>query len=202
MQSRVSRAAGEVLMRSLLLKIFLWFVLAMGLVIATLLLSVAITRLERPFASSVRTTWPLRAQLAATILEHNGPTMLAEYLQILERAFRVQAYLFTENGVEVLGHAVPPSAMQLAELARHTGRMELLGTSRPWGLVQPEAGPSGHRYVLVLLSEFPIGQPDVLVLPLLTVLLIAGGLCWWLARHITTPVIRLRAATRQLAEGK
>lgn len=189
-------------MRSLFLKIFLWFVLAMSLVIATLLLTVAITRLERPFASSSMTTWPLRAQLAATILEHNGPTMLSEYLETLARAFRIQAYLFTEDGVEVLEHTAPPSARQLAELAGHTGRMELQGTSRARGLAQPAAGPSGGRYVLVLLSEFPIGQPDVLVVPLLTVLLIAGGLCWWLARHITTPVIQLRAATRQLAEGK
>jgi two-component system, OmpR family, sensor histidine kinase CpxA len=189
-------------MRSLLLKIFLWFGLAMGLVIATLLLTVAMTRLERPFASSMRTTWPLRAQLAATILEHNGPPMLAEYLETLERAFRIQAYLFTEDGLEVLEHTAPPSARQLAELAGHTGRMALQGTSHTRGLAQPEAGPSGRRYVLVLLSEFPIGQPEVLVAPLLTVLFIAGGLCWWLARHITTPVIQLCAATRQLAEGK
>src|SRR4030095_15622444 len=99
MRSRVSRAAGEALMRSLFLKICLWFMLAVGLVIATLLLTVAITRLARPFASSERSTWTLRAQLAATILEHNGLPMLAEYLQTLERAFRIQAYLFTEHGV-------------------------------------------------------------------------------------------------------
>src|SRR5216683_3810843 len=130
MRSRVSRAAGEALMHSLLLKIFLWFGLAMGLVIATLLLSVAITRLERPFESSLMATWPLRAQLAATILEHNGPPMLAEYLRTLERAFRTQVYLFAENGAEALGHAAPPSATRLAELAGHTGRMESQGAGR------------------------------------------------------------------------
>src|SRR2546430_1434914 len=120
MRSRISRAAGEALMRSLFLKILLWFVLAMGRVIATLLLSVAITRLERPFESSLMATWPLRAQLAATILEYNGSPMLAEYLQTLGRAFRTQAYLFDENGAEALGHAAPPGATQLAELARYT----------------------------------------------------------------------------------
>ena len=189
-------------MRSLFLKIFLWFVLAMGLVITTLLLSVAMTRLERPFESSLRATWPLRAQLAATIHEHNGSPMLAEYLQTLGRVFRTQAYLFAENGAEALGHAAPPSARQLAELAGHTGRLELQGAGRARGLAQPGTGPSGRRYVLVLLSEFPIGQPNVQVVPLLAVLLIAGGLCWWLARHITTPVVQLCAATRQLADGK
>src|SRR5215475_12731776 len=146
MRSRVSRVAGEASMHSLFLKIFLWFGLAMGLVITTLLLTVAMTRLERPFALSERTIWPLRAQLAATILEHNGLPMLAEYLQTLERAFRIQAYLFTENSAEVLGHVAPPRARQLAELAGHTDRMELQGTRRIRGLAQPVAGPSGRGY--------------------------------------------------------
>jgi two-component system sensor histidine kinase CpxA len=202
MRFRINYAAGEALMRSLYLKILLWFVLAMGLVIATLLLSVAITRLERPFESSSMMAWPLRAQLAATLLEHHGPPMLAEYLHTLGRAFRAHAYLIAENGPEVSGQMVPASVRRLAELARHSGRREVQGAGHTWGLAQPEVGPSGRRYGLVLLSEFPIGQPTVQVGPLLAALLIVGGLCWWLARHITTPVRRLRAATQQLAEGK
>jgi two-component system sensor histidine kinase CpxA len=189
-------------MRSLFLKILLWFVLAMGLVIATLLVSVAMTRLDRLLAPSSMATWPLRAQLAAAILEYHGPPMLAEYLQTLGRAFRAQAYLFAEHGTEVSGAAVPPSVWRLAELARHSGWMEWQVAGHVRGLAQPEAGPSGRRYVLVLLSEFPIGQPNVQVGYLLAALLIVGGLCWWLARHITTPVLRLRTATQQLAEGK
>src|SRR5262249_15335583 len=82
------------------------------------------------------------------------------------------------------------------------GRLELQGAGHGRGLAQPGTGPSGRRYVLVLLSEFPIGQPNIQVVFLLAVLLIVGGLCWWLARHITTPVLQLRVATRQLADGK
>jgi two-component system sensor histidine kinase CpxA len=70
-------------------------------------------------------------------------------------------------------------------------------------------GPSGRQYVLVLTSEFPLGrmivlggQPIVQVVPLLTALLVEGGFCWWLARHITTPVLQLRAATQHLADGQ
>ena len=104
-------------MRSLFLKIFLWFVLAMALVIATLLLAVAQTRLERPFEPSISASWPLRAQLAATLLEHNGSPMLAVYFQTLEPAFGTQAYLFHEDGAEALGRVVPPSATRLAARA-------------------------------------------------------------------------------------
>ena len=124
MRSRVSRAASEALMRSLLLKISLWFVLAMGLVLTTLLLSVAITRLERPFVTRMRATWPLRAQLAATILEHNGPQMLAEYLHTSYAPFAYK-HISSPRMARFLGHAAPPSARQLAELAGHTGRMEM-----------------------------------------------------------------------------
>ena len=73
-------------MRSLFLKIFLWFVLAMALVMAALLLSVAWTRLERPFAPAFSASWDRRAQLAATLLERHEPLILAAYLQTLEEA--------------------------------------------------------------------------------------------------------------------
>ena len=195
-------------MHSLFLKIVLWFVLALGLMITMLLLFVAVTRLQRPFEAPFKGTWPRRAQLAASILEHHGPPMLAEYLQTLELAFRTQAYLFAENGEEALGQATPLSATRLAKLASHTGRMELQGAGRERLLAQPATGPSGHRYVLVLLADFPtrmiaLGTLSIAqAAPLLPLLLIAGCLCWWLARHITTPVLQLRAASRQLADGK
>ena len=41
-----------------------------------------------------------------------------------------------------------------------------------------------------------------MIVPLLTALLVEGGFCWWLARHVTTPVLQLRAATQHLADGQ
>ena len=85
--------------------------------------------------------------------------------------------------------------------------MQTAGRTRV--LAQPGVGPSGRRYVLVFVSEFPLGrmlvlggQPIVQVVPLLTVFLVGGGFCWWLARHITTQVRQLRAATQHLADGQ
>ena len=196
-------------MQSLFLKIFLWFLLALALVITTLLLAVAQTRLERPFEPAISASWPLRAQLAATLFEHHGPPLLTVYFQTLEPTFATQAYLFHADGTEALGRAAPPSVTRVAAQAGHTERLAVHTAGRTRVLAQPGVGPSGRRYILVLLSEYPLGrmlilggQPIVDVVPLLTVLVVGGGCCWWLARHITTPVRQLRAATQHLADGK
>jgi signal transduction histidine kinase len=195
-------------MRRLFLKIFLWFLLAMVLVIATLLLSAAITQSNRPFAPLRGVRGPLRAQIAAKIFEREGKEMLAEYLQTLEYGVHTRAYLFLEDGAEALGRATPPGAKTLAGLAGRTGQLELehAGSERLWAV--PGAGPSGHTYVLVLAAEFPLGgviawryEPVVGLVPLLAVLIMAGVLCFWLARHITIPVSKMRTTAQQLADG-
>jgi len=69
-------------------------------------------------------------------------------------------------------------------------------------------GPSGKKYVLAF------QQSPTLIMPvseavgthpylrLLVVGLLGAALCFLLARHITRPVTRLRAATRDIASGK
>src|SRR5262245_61038485 len=144
-------------MRRLFLKIFLWFLLAMVLVIATLLLSAAITQSNRPFAPLLGVRGPLRAQMAAKIFEREGKETLAEYLQTLEHGVHTRAYLFLEDGAEALGRATPPGAKTLAGVAGRTRQveMEITGSERFWAL--PGAGPSGRMYVLVLAAELPWG---------------------------------------------
>jgi two-component system sensor histidine kinase CpxA len=63
-------------------------------------------------------------------------------------------------------------------------------------------------YVLVLAAELRWGgvmalryEPIVEPVSLLVVLIMAGALCYWLARHITMPVSTIRTATQQLADG-
>jgi two-component system, OmpR family, sensor histidine kinase CpxA len=195
-------------MRRLFLKIFLWFLLAMVLVIATLLLSAAITQSNRPFAPLRGVRGPLRAQMAAKIFEREGKEMLAEYLQTLEYGVHTRAYLFFEDGAEALGRTAPSGAKTLAGLAGRTGQleMEFAGSERLWAV--PGAGPSGHIYVLVLAAELPLGgvmawryEPVVGPVPLLAVLIMAGILCFWLARHITNPISKMRTTTQQLTDG-
>lgn len=144
-------------MRRLFLKMFLWFLLAMVLVIATLLLSAAITQSNRPFAPLLGVRGPLRAPMAAKICDRAGEEMLADDLQTLAHGVHTRAYLVLEDGAAALGRAAPPGAKTRAALAGRTGQvaMEIAGRARFWAL--PGAGPSGHRSVLVLAAELPWG---------------------------------------------
>jgi two-component system sensor histidine kinase CpxA len=65
-------------------------------------------------------------------------------------------------------------------------------------------GPKGSRYLYV--AELPtrhfFGRDHTFLLINLAVILItAGGVCYWIARYIATPISRLGAAARRLADG-
>ena len=68
------------------------------------------------------------------------------------------------------------------------------------------SAPSGARYLMVTRRRTraaPRRGPSraTVLLQLLAVLATAGLVCYWLARYLTAPVVRLRAATRRLADG-
>lgn len=70
----------------------------------------------------------------------------------------------------------------------------------------PVITESGRRYVMVdSFPPRPFGpfseHPRVQVLRILAVLLTAGMLCYWLARYLVTPVVKLREVTRQVSRG-
>lgn len=71
---------------------------------------------------------------------------------------------------------------------------------------QPVIAPSGKPYVLVAeMSRLKFSDPTIGIserlLRLLIVALTASAICYWLARHLTAPIINLRDAARQLAAG-
>jgi two-component system sensor histidine kinase CpxA len=63
--------------------------------------------------------------------------------------------------------------------------------------------PKGQLYIYVAHIPRPPFQPSFysLGLRLLVVLVIGGIFCYWLARYLTTPVLKLRTTTNELAEG-
>src|SRR4029078_11608117 len=66
--------------------------------------------------------------------------------------------------------------------------------------------PSGAAYVMVSKWLLPRRRPFVpdiriLSLQLVAVIITVGLVCFWLARHLTKPVVQLRVAAHKLAEG-
>jgi two-component system sensor histidine kinase CpxA len=189
--------------RSLYLKIFIWFWLAMILINVVLFAAFALTR-PTPTRRSWRDlaqTGP-NAQRAAEIYEQSGPAALSAALQATEKSTGVGATFFDEKGKELSGRPVAPGAQELSEKAAESRDIEFNFDANTL-VARPVASTSGQRYIYVAHIPRPPFQPtfQTLGMRLLVVLVIGGIFCYWLARYLTQPVLKLRTTTNELAEG-
>jgi signal transduction histidine kinase len=192
-------AENESLPRSLFLKIFLWF----GAVLVTVIVGTAVVgELTRPPEPPMRR--PLDpilneyAHNAAEEYERGGQTALAAYLDRIQRETNIRAFLFNRQLQELSGRRMPAGAPGVAQRALQT---QLPEVAMPL-MARLALTSAGGQYVLV--AEMPARRPPGIFHPIMHVLAIifVGGLfCYGLARHLTSPVTKLRAATQELARG-
>src|SRR5215218_8672783 len=190
--------------RSLYLKIFIWFWLAMIIINVVLFAAFALTR-PTPTRRSWRDlaqTGP-NAQKAAEIYEQSGPAGLTASLQATEKSSGVSGTFFDENGNELSGRAVPSGASELSARAAESRDIEFNFAVENTLVARPVVSAKGQRYTYVAHIPRPPFQPGLqtLGLRLLVVLVIGGIFCFWLARYLTTPLLKLRATTNELSEG-
>ena len=235
-------------MRSLFLKIFLWFWSSVVLVSLTTALIAAIA--QSNFQSGAwqnQAFLDIEAARSVEIYEREGAGALKKHFEDLPKR-PLYAYLLDEHGTEVLGQKLPEQAIRFMheEFDKSLPTL-LLGpakaeeTSNPLryaplppkvapgqplrvapipehpkdvrrsGLILVAAdqvvGPSGRRYT------FLVAIPPLSIKTLLTSfrisivaqwgagLFLVGIFCFWLARHITRPVVQLREAAGQIADG-
>jgi len=206
-------------MRSLFVKIFLWFWLAIMLSGVVLFL-LAVTTRSGPVAEHRHRLFEQRRQLtgqtlalygqaAAEMLERNGPAALDAFSARVERSEGIRTFLFSEHEEPGSRRKTPPAVRELAERAAASGKTQIGPRRDPFLLAQPVLGPEGRRYIIV--GEFP-GRPGRPFGPIdrftrdlgtrtLVTLLVSGFVCYGLAWHLTAPVRKLRNATQQLAGG-
>jgi two-component system sensor histidine kinase CpxA len=191
-------------LRSLFLKIFLWF----GLVVLTVIAGGFIVgmvnhdRLAPPMRRPFDEVLNEHARQAAREYERGGQAALSVYLDRVENESHTRAFLFDEQLQELSGRPVATRAPGLARRVFETKRPEVAEDGIPPLMARLTQTESGKAYVLVV--EPPHRHPPSLFYPLLHLLaiILTGGLfCFWLARHVTSPVTKLRAATRELAAG-
>ena len=143
------------------------------------------------------------AQKATEIYERDGQAALAEYSDGIERESHTRIFLFDNQLRELANHKVPADA---PELARHVLQSHApeFGPDGPPGLMaQPITSQSGTQYVLVAELAIERHPPPLWehLLHLAAIIVVAGLFCYWLARYLTAPVTKLRAATQELARG-
>lgn len=197
-------------MRSLFLRTFLLFWLTVLLAAAALIFSIerSIPTAAGPeVREEIFQKLPAQAKSAAQVFEQAGPGALAGYFSDLESRMPLQAFLFDAGGRELLGRRTTEGARDLAKLAAGEDRLFVvanLGAHRA-------TSPSGTLYSLVILQEpnanwrqqnnGELKRRFLFEVP--AVILLASGLfCYFTARHVTRPVLNLRAAAAGIAEGK
>jgi two-component system sensor histidine kinase CpxA len=189
-------------MKSLFLRIFLSFWLAVAIfLVAAILLTLAL----RPRSS----TWEaLRTTVlndAVNAYEEGGEPQLKHYMEDMEATQHVRAFLFDERGQEVSHRPAPDWAIRVAQGGPRMPRDGFIIPAPPMQRDSRASSDGKHRYTLVMglppgprLFIGPRGMP----LPALVILVISSGIvCYFLSWYLTKPIVRLRAATQQLAAG-
>ena len=193
-------------MRSIFLKIFLWFWLTMVLVA---LAFVFVWSLENDAAPSRQSLTAdavgLYASSAAQAYELNGATAAAQALQHIQQSFGIRAELLSEN-MQTLAGTLSNADQQLAAKAKSDGQTQFDMRGNFAEVAAITHGPSGKKYTLV--AELPRrtsglfrGSASQQLLRWAIAILISGLVCYTLTLYLIRPVLRIRSAASSIAGG-
>ena len=145
-------------MRSLFVKVFLWFWLATTLSGLALFLIGLATQTGPPAEHRRRAveqwrhlagqTLTLYVETATTLLEHGGQIALHEHTALLERTSGVRVVLFLRGQETVFEREPVPEARRLAARAARSGRTEVVDAGEALWLATRVLGPGGVPYVV------------------------------------------------------
>ncbi len=193
---------------SLFLKLFLWFWLAIALIVGAVTLvnwSTQSEPLARQWQTFVGEGVNLNSQTAAQIYEAEGIEGLNNYLNRSSQAQRVNSVgFFDENKKLIAGNIDPNEVSKLSDEAMESGEPEFLRLEdKVFAAKRVTLKTGANQIYVVELKRFqpPAFFTTRLILQVLTVVLIGGLLCYGLARYLTSPISKLRFATQKFAEG-
>ncbi|MDQ3798009.1 MAG: HAMP domain-containing protein [Acidobacteriota bacterium] len=197
---------------SLFLKIFLWFWLATALVAGVLTFITWSTHSE-PFFNrwqyAVGNTMNVYTEIARQIYENEGEQGIRNFFRNLQVSNEIKgACLASRTGKTCSDDAVSRNGQKAIERA-------FAGNSVEFEVLAPEESyaakkfttAAGENIVLVLRlvrprPPLPLGVDwRTRLLRILAVILTAGLVCYALARYLVAPILKLRQATKKLADG-
>lgn len=193
---------------SLFLKIFLWFWLAMALIVGAVTLvnwstqSEPLVRQWRVFVGEALT---IDSQTSAQIYENEGLSGLEEYFARQKTRRRINSIGFFDNDRNLIaGDLRIGEISDLFDQSLKSNDPQFKRfPDRTYG-AKKVLTEDGDTYIYVLeLKRFqpPTFFTQRLLLQILAVVLISGLFCYFLARYFTSPVVKLRNATKKIAHG-
>lgn len=143
----------------------------------------------------------------------------------LQNSTGITVYLIDTMGKNTGNDPLPQDVAVAVEHVRHSKNPEFSFADNKALLARSLAADDGARYFLAGTMREPSGSfdpprpgpffmgvfglppppgrdPWFLVFRFLIVLVISGGVCYWLARYLTSPVVKLQEATRRFAGGE
>ena len=194
-------------MHSLFLKIFLWFwatVIATGI---ALVLTFILEPRNVPsrWHATLQDTARYSDAIAVEEAERGGSPAASAYITRIERETHLRACLFDSTGGTIAGNdcdSLRTTTSQVNELNRSVFAIRY-GISCVALALQ---GRDGRKYIFA--TELPAGpraafgiDRSAVVFQWAVALLVSGIICYLLTRYLTTPILRLRRASQQLAAG-
>ncbi len=188
-------------MRSLFLKIFLSYWLAQALFLVLAIIVTITLRQRGEFAA-----WEARQNAvlseAVQTYEQAGQPELRRYLDDLHDSQHVRAFLFDDHGQELSGRPVPHWAESVARGAMPPPHdLWQRFAPSPFRRITLAASSGRHYTAVVMLPPGPIGPGGIPGMGVFIGIVSSGLVCYLLARYLTSPIVRLRAATQKLAAG-
>lgn len=203
-------------MRSLFVKIFLYFLLM--ILLSTVIGIVLTYSRDHEFPPVGHKHFAKQAlreygRTAVETYEKGGAAALKTYAEELSESADVHVFLFSSRGDALTPALVPARIGAIIKgMARRAFMTEQMVFSDrrelPW-MASPLVSDSGKAYVIVVgLPErpplrhiFKAFPPAVFGSRMLVILVVAALLCFILARSLTSPIRKLRRATHQFANG-
>jgi two-component system sensor histidine kinase CpxA len=199
-------------MRSLFVKIFLYFLLTIILITSAGVLLTFLRDQEFPqlahqkFAKHAIVEY---GRQAIEAFEEHGVDGVELFAEELFADDGIRIILFDDRGEALTRKRVPRRMQHMSDRALRSGEViyPMMG-QRNW-LASPIRSRSGQTYAVALgLPKIPQAKHVIRGLShgflgwrLLILLMVSAAVCYWLARSLTAPISRLRLATRQFASG-
>ncbi|MCU1320903.1 MAG: hypothetical protein JWM43_552 [Acidobacteriaceae bacterium] len=194
-------------MPSLFLKIFLWFwatVIATGIAFV-LTFTLGPQSVPSRWHATLMDTANYSGTIAVEEAERNGFPAASAYIERIEHETNLRACLFDLVGGLVAGS----DCESFRSMISHVTVLKASDFSMKHGIARVALrlqGISGHEYVFV--TELPAGPRAALgmnqariALQWGVAFLVSGLICYLLTHYLTTPILRLRQASQQLAAG-
>jgi two-component system sensor histidine kinase CpxA len=144
--------------------------------------------------------------IALAELERGGVSAVSSYIEDFERDTQLRACLFALNGSPVAGKGCET----FADVRSRAARSRSSEFSVKYGLVRVALilpGSGGHDYIFA--TELPAGpraafgiDKAAAALRFVVAFSVSGIICYMLTIYLTGPILRLREAAQQLAQGK